>query len=206
MGLCCEALHGYYVPSKLKIFIAKKSQILPFKKNRMTDMSDDSEDEMKKITDERVNAGEEGVRNEEKGKEEKSDQQKSTEEGGERWNETMRKKDIDEKDQNISEKNNPEKGKRENKQEDCSLVDNNEKTRIDQEEVREKTFTLASNSGSSSSDTSKRPKESYNVEFGAILKEVRNFQSYFTISGLATSLILGLAPSLWDSISDFLFA
>ena len=84
----------------------------------MTDMSDDSEDEMKKMTDECVNAGKEGDGNEEKGKEEKSDQQKSTEDGGEKnkegegWNETMRKKDIDEKDQNISEKNNPEKGKR----------------------------------------------------------------------------------------------
>ena len=35
---------------------------------------------------------------------------------------------------------------------------------------------------------------------------MRNFRYYFTISGLATSLILGLAPSLWDSISYFLFA
>ena len=167
----------------------------------MTDMSDDSEDEMKKMRDERVNARKEGVGNEEKRKEEKSDQQKSTEDGGETnkegegWNESMRKKDIDEKDQDISEKNNPEKGKQENKQKDRSLVDNNEKTKIDQEEVREKTLTLASNSRSSSSDTSKRPKvildmtkiieilycmiclqESYNVDFGAILKEVSSLK------------------------------
>ena len=35
---------------------------------------------------------------------------------------------------------------------------------------------------------------------------MKNFRTYFTISGLVTSVILGLAPSLWDSISDFLFA
>ena len=35
---------------------------------------------------------------------------------------------------------------------------------------------------------------------------MKNFQTYFTISGLVTSLILGLAPSFWDSVSDFIFA
>ena len=36
--------------------------------------------------------------------------------------------------------------------------------------------------------------------------QVKNFRTHFTISGLATGLILGLAPSLWDSVSDFVFA
>ena len=135
--------------------------------------------------------------NEEKGKEEKSDQQ--TEDGGETnedgEKESMRKKDIDEKDQNISKKNNPEKGKQENKQEDCSFVDNGKNTRIGEAEVREKTFTTPSNSGSSSSNTSKKSEvnfrcdkhdrntvfttclqESYNVNFGAILKEVSSLK------------------------------
>ena len=113
-------------------------------------MLDDREDEMKKMPDERVNARENGVGNEERGKEEKSDQQKSitdggeTNEEGEGWNKSMRKNDIGEKDQNISE--------------NCGFVDNGEKTRIDQDQVQEKTFTLASNSGLSSSNTSKRPK------------------------------------------------
>ena len=35
---------------------------------------------------------------------------------------------------------------------------------------------------------------------------MKNFRTHFTISGLATGLILGLAPSLWDSSSDFVFA
>ena len=35
---------------------------------------------------------------------------------------------------------------------------------------------------------------------------MKDFRTYFTISGLVTSLVLGLAPSFWDSLSDFLFA
>jgi len=36
--------------------------------------------------------------------------------------------------------------------------------------------------------------------------EVKNWRTYFTLSGLATSILLGLLPSLWDSVSDFAFA
>ena len=77
--------------------------------------------------------------------------------------------------------------------------------------------------------------DNHNVNFGALLSEVRalwptlisafifcllfhqheyclqsqqvkNLRSNFTFSGLATSLVLGLLPSLWDSASDFAFA
>ena len=35
---------------------------------------------------------------------------------------------------------------------------------------------------------------------------MRNWQTHFAYSGLATALVLGLLPSLWDSVSDFAFA
>ena len=35
---------------------------------------------------------------------------------------------------------------------------------------------------------------------------MKNLRTYFTFSGLAASLVLGLLPSLWDSVSDFKFA
>ena len=36
--------------------------------------------------------------------------------------------------------------------------------------------------------------------------KVKNWRTYFTTSGFATSVVLGLLPSLWDSVSDLAFA
>ena len=45
-----------------------------------------------------------------------------------------------------------------------------------------------------------------NIVFNLKSEKVKNWRTYFTFSGLATGLVLGLLPSLWDSVSDFLFA
>ena len=45
-----------------------------------------------------------------------------------------------------------------------------------------------------------------NIVFNLKSEKVRNWRTYFTFSGLANGLVLGLLPSLWDSVSDFLFA
>ena len=47
---------------------------------------------------------------------------------------------------------------------------------------------------------------SMNIVFNLKSEKVRNWRTYFTFSGLATALVLGLIPSLWDSVSDFLLA
>merc|ERR1719500_26621 len=47
--------------------------------------------------------------------------------------------------------------------------------------------------------------EDHNVNFGALFSEVKNWRTHFSFSGLATALVLGLLPSLWDSGSDFGF-
>jgi len=39
-----------------------------------------------------------------------------------------------------------------------------------------------------------------------LLREVKEFRQSFSLSGLATSIFLGLAPSAWDTGSDFAFA
>ena len=36
--------------------------------------------------------------------------------------------------------------------------------------------------------------------------KVKSWRTFFTFSGLATSFVLGLLPSLWDSVSDFNYA
>ena len=38
------------------------------------------------------------------------------------------------------------------------------------------------------------------------VKQVKDFREFFSLSGLATSIFLGLAPSAWDTGSDFAFA
>ena len=45
-----------------------------------------------------------------------------------------------------------------------------------------------------------------NIVFNPKSEKVRNWRTYFSFSGLATALVLGLIPSLWDSVSDFLLA
>ena len=45
-----------------------------------------------------------------------------------------------------------------------------------------------------------------NIVFNLKSEKVRNWRTYFTFSGLATALVLGLIPSLWDSVSDFALA
>ena len=44
------------------------------------------------------------------------------------------------------------------------------------------------------------------IVFNLKSEKVKNWRTYFTFSGLATALVLGLIPSLWDSVSDFLLA
>ena len=45
-----------------------------------------------------------------------------------------------------------------------------------------------------------------NVVFNLKSEKVKNWRTYFTFSGLATALVLGLLPSLFDSVTDFLLA
>ena len=47
---------------------------------------------------------------------------------------------------------------------------------------------------------------STNIVFNIKSEQVRNWRTYFSFSGLATALVLGLLPSLWDSVSDFFLA
>ena len=45
-----------------------------------------------------------------------------------------------------------------------------------------------------------------NIVFNPKSEKVRNWRTYFSFSGLATALVLGLIPCLWDSVSDLAFA
>jgi len=44
------------------------------------------------------------------------------------------------------------------------------------------------------------------INFAVLLSEVQEFRDSFSLSGLATAIFLGLAPSAWDTGSDFAFA